>query len=55
MLHLIGKQVYKLKLPKKLKIYNIFHILLLKQNTTKNKQVDKKITELKFQANNIKK
>ena len=28
-LHLIGKQAYKLKLPKKWRIYDIFHMLLL--------------------------
>ena len=28
-LHPIGKQDYKLKLPKKWRIYNVFHVLLL--------------------------
>ena len=42
-LHLVGKQVYKLKLPKKWKIYDVFHILLLEQNNTKKARVDKKV------------
>ena len=33
-LHLVGKQAYKLKLPKKWRIHNIFHISLLEQNIT---------------------
>ena len=36
MLHPIGKQAYKLKLPKKWKINNIFHMSLLEQDTTRN-------------------
>ena len=47
-LHPVSKQAYKLKLPKQWRIYNVFYILLLKQNTTKKEQVDKKVTELKF-------
>ena len=31
----IGKQAYKLKLPKKWKIHNVFYVLLLEQDTTK--------------------
>ena len=34
-LHLIGKQAYKLKLPKKWRIHDVFHIFLLEQDTTK--------------------
>lgn len=36
-LQLVDKQTYKLKLPKKLKTHNIFHVLLLKQNILKKK------------------
>ena len=36
-LYLIEKEVYKLKILKKLKIYNIFYILLLKNNSTKKR------------------
>ena len=40
-LHLVGKQAYKLKLPKKWRICNVFHLSLLKQNTTRKEQVEK--------------
>ena len=40
MLHLVGKQTYKLKLPKKSKIYDVFHVSLLKHDTTKKGQVN---------------
>ena len=40
MLHPIGKQAYKLKLPKKWRIYDVFHVLLLKQDTIKKGWVD---------------
>ena len=46
-LHLIEKQVYKLKLLERWKIYNIFYVLLLKQDTTRKKRVDKQMTKLK--------
>ena len=34
-LYPVEKQTYKLELPKKWKIHDVFHILLLKQDTTK--------------------
>ena len=34
-LHLVRKQAYKLELPKKWRIYNVFHVSLLEQDTTK--------------------
>ena len=34
-LHPVGKQAYKLKLPKKWRIHNIFHLSLLEQDTMK--------------------
>ena len=34
-LHPVSKQAYKLKLPKKWKIYNVFYVLLLEQDITK--------------------
>ena len=40
-LHLLGTQTYKLKLPKKWRIYNVFHISLLEQDTTRKKRVEK--------------
>ena len=46
MLHPVGKQAYKLKLPKKWKVYNVFHVSLLEQDTTKKGQVRKELPEL---------
>lgn len=45
--------MYKLKLLKKWKIYDIFHVSLLEQNTTKKRRVNKTI-QLKFEAGNDK-
>ena len=45
-LHLVGKQIYKLKLPKKWRVHNVFHVSLLEQNTTRKKRVSKKVPEL---------
>lgn len=54
-LHCVKKQVYKLKLYNKQKIYDIFHVLLLKQDITKKRQVDENIIQLKFEIGNNKK
>ena len=40
MLHLVGKQAYKLELPKKWRIHDVFFMSLLEQNTTKKGRVD---------------
>ena len=45
-LHLVENQVYKLELPRKWWIHNVFHVLLLEQDITKKEQVDKNVTEL---------
>ena len=45
--YVIGKQVYKLELLTTWKIYDIFHVLLLKQDTTRKKQVEKTLSEPK--------
>ena len=44
-LHLVGKQAYKLELPKKWKIHDVFHVLLLEQDTIRKERV-KKVLEL---------
>lgn len=54
-LYSIKKQAYKLKLPKKQKIYNVFHISLLEQDITKKGQVDKIMPSLKIDEGNSKK
>ena len=45
MLHPVDKQVYKLELPKKWSIHDIFHVSLLEQDTTRKERV-KKVPEL---------
>ena len=52
MLHPIDKQAYKLKLPKKLKIHDVFYVSLLEQDTTKKRQVND--MQLEFEAGNDK-
>ena len=47
-LHPVGKQAYKLELPKKWRIHNVFHVSLLEQDTTRKERVDKNVTELEF-------
>lgn len=47
-LYLVKKQVHNLELPKKWTIYEVFHKLLLKQDTTKKKQMDKPNAWLEF-------
>ncbi len=42
----VGKQAYKLKLPTKWKIHDIFYVSLLEQDTTKKRQVDEILPEL---------
>ena len=54
MLHLVGKQAYKLKLPKKWRIHNVFHISLLEQDTIKKGQVNDMQLDFEFEAGNDK-
>ena len=51
MLHLVGKQAYKLELPKKWRIHNVFHVSLLEQNKTRKERV-KKVPKLDAGDNN---
>ena len=39
-LHLVVKQAYKLELPKKWRIHDVFYVSLLEQDTTKKKRDD---------------
>ena len=45
-LYFLRKKTYKLELPRKWKIYNVFHVLLRKQDITKKKRVDNNIRKL---------
>ena len=49
-LHPVGKQVYKLKLPKKQKIHDIFHVSLLEQDTPKKGRVNDTQLDFEFKA-----
>ncbi len=45
-LHAVGKQAYKLKLPTKWKIHDVFHVSLLEQDIPRKRRVDKTLPEL---------
>ena len=53
-LHPVKKQAYKLELPKKWRIHNVFYLSLLEQDTTKKGWMDKNVTELDAGNNNRK-
>ena len=46
MLHPVGKQVYKLELPKKWRIHDVFHMSLLEKDRITKRRVDENVTEL---------
>ena len=48
MLHPVDKQAYKIELPRKWKIHDVFHVSLLEQDTTRKERVDKTTSRLKF-------
>ena len=54
MLYLLGKQTYKLKLPKQWRINDVFHVSLPELDTSRKGQVGKKVTKLEFEAGNSK-
>ena len=39
-------QTYKLELPKKWRIHNVFHVSLLEQDTPLKERIDKKVSKL---------
>ena len=45
-LHPVGKQAYKLKLPKKWRVHNVFHMSMLEQNTTRKGRMSEEVPEL---------
>ena len=49
-LHSIGKQAYKLELPKKWKIHDVFYMSLLEQNTIRKGRVDEEVRQMEFNA-----
>ena len=49
-LYPVGKQAYKLKLPKKWRIHDVFHVSLLEQDTTKKGQVNDTQLNFEFEA-----
>ena len=44
-LYPVGKQAYKLNLPTKWKIHNVFHVILLEQDTTKKGRMNELFLE----------
>ena len=51
-LYPVEKQAYKLELPKKWRIYDVFHVLLLEQDITKRGQVDKTTSQIELDEAN---
>ena len=49
-LYPVGKQAYKLELPKKWRIHDVFHVSLLEQNTTKKGRVNDAQLNFEFEA-----
>ena len=49
-LHPIGKQAYKLEHSRKWRIYNVFYVSLLEQDTTRKRQVDEEVRQMEFDA-----
>ena len=50
-LYLVEKQVYKLELPKKWKIHDVFHVSLPEHDTTRKWQMDENVTEFETSTN----
>lgn len=54
MLHPVGKQAYKLELPKKWRIHDVFHLSLLEQDSTMKGRVNDIQLDFEFEAGNNK-
>ncbi len=48
-LHPVRKQAYKLELPKKWRIHDVFHMSLMEQDTTRKGRVDETTSRLEFE------
>ena len=48
-LYPVGKQAYKIELPKRWKIHNVFHVALMEQDITRKGRVDEKTSQLEFE------
>ncbi len=46
----VGKQAYKIELPRKWRIHDVFHVSLLEQNTTRKGRVDEPTSQLEFEG-----
>ena len=53
-LYPVGKQAYKLKLLKRWRMHDIFHVSLLEWDITRKKRVDRKVKELELKAGDSK-
>ena len=49
MLHLVDKQAYKIELPRKWRIYDVFHMSLLEQDITRKGWVDEMTSRPEFE------
>ena len=49
-LHPVGKQAYKLELPRMWRIHDVFHVSLLEQDTTRKGRVDEEVRQMEFDA-----
>ena len=50
--HLIGKQAFKLELPKKWRIHDVFYVSLLEQYTTMKRRMNDENVELDASVKN---
>ena len=53
-LHPVEKQAYKFKLPKRLRMHDIFHGSLLEQQTTRKERMEERVKDLELEADGSK-